>query len=105
MQFPWDETVWLWDLGIGQRINTYNQGCHVNTVIIHESGGCFLSSGTMGNAKAWVLGTDQPLLDDLAQGMLRSSFGISAAGNASRHITTAVVQFMSRCTSQLFLCF
>ena len=68
LSFPWDETVWLWDLGSGQRINTYKQGCHVNTVIMHESGGSFLSSGTEGNAKAWVLGSDQPLLDDLDQG-------------------------------------
>jgi WD40 repeat protein len=57
-----DKTVKLWDLGSGRCIETYDYGHDVRDVMMHESGSSFLASG-FNEFKAWVFGTDKPLLD------------------------------------------
>jgi WD40 repeat protein len=58
-----DNTVKLWDLGSGQCIKTYQGVKRVESVMMHESGGSFLSSGS-GIFKAWTtcLDSDPPLI-------------------------------------------
>ena len=61
----WDRKINLWDLGSGRCIKTYQHGGVVRDVMMHETGGSFLSVGYSATFKAWNTssGSDQPLLE------------------------------------------
>ena len=60
-----DKTVKLWDMGSGRCMETYQHGQAIYNVMMHESGGSFLSVGMNCSFKAWTTagGSDRPILD------------------------------------------
>ena len=91
----WDKTVKLWDLGSGRCMETYQHGQDVINVMMHESGGSFLSVGDNCSFKAWTTtgGSDGPILDSDLSSFCRP--GTFMCGSASRDLSRVAVCYQS----------
>ena len=88
-----DGTVKLWDLDSGRCINTYQHDQRVRNVMMHESGGSFLSVGYGLSIKAWAtaLGFDRPILDADLSGLHLCNSESLPFGSASRDLSKVAI--------------